>query len=70
MDSLLSIAQLPAGVPVGTMAIGRAGAVNAGLFAAAIVGNKHPEVRAALVGYRERQTEKVLASPDPRKIKN
>lgn len=66
IDSLLSIAQMPAGVPVGTMAIGRAGAVNAGLLAAAILGNKRPEIRAALKGYRERQTEKALANPDPR----
>ena len=65
MDSLLSIAQMPAGVPVGTMAIGRAGAVNAGLMAAAILGGKYPEIRGALKGYRERQTEKVIANPDP-----
>jgi len=66
MDSLLSIAQMPAGVPVGTMAIGKAGAVNAGLLAAAILGNKYPEVKAALKEYRRTQTEKVLERPDPR----
>jgi len=66
MDSLLSIVQMPAGVPVGTMAIGKAGAANAGLFAAAILGNKYPEIRAAVKEYRRRQTDKVLANPDPR----
>ncbi|MDR2694243.1 MAG: 5-(carboxyamino)imidazole ribonucleotide mutase [Chitinispirillales bacterium] len=66
MDSLLSIAQMPAGIPVATMSIGRAGAVNAGLMAAAILGNKYPEIREALEGYRKRQTEGVLANPDPR----
>jgi 5-(carboxyamino)imidazole ribonucleotide mutase len=66
MDSLLSIAQMPAGIPVGTMAIGKAGATNAGLMAAAILGNKHPDIKAALKGYREAQTQKVLSSPDPR----
>jgi 5-(carboxyamino)imidazole ribonucleotide mutase len=69
MDSLLSIAQLPAGVPVGTMAIGKAGAANAGLFAAAILGGKYPQIRDALKGYRERQTAKVLENPDPRGAK-
>jgi 5-(carboxyamino)imidazole ribonucleotide mutase len=66
MDSLLSIVQMPAGIPVGTMAIGKAGAVNAGLLAASILGNKYPEVKAALKDYRGRQTEKVLSNPDPR----
>lgn len=65
MDSLLSIVQMPAGVPVGTLAIGRAGAVNAGLLAAAIVSNAHPEHLPALEAYRERQTSRVLANPDP-----
>ena len=65
MDSLLSIAQMPAGVPVGTLAIGKAGAVNAALLAAAIVGNSDPAIRAAVDEYRKRQTERVLASPDP-----
>ncbi|MAY74093.1 MAG: 5-(carboxyamino)imidazole ribonucleotide mutase [Phycisphaerae bacterium] len=64
-DSLLSIAQMPAGVPVGTLAIGRSGAVNAGLMAAAIVANAHPEHRAALEQFRQRQTERVLMNPDP-----
>jgi len=68
MDSLLSIVQMPAGVPVGTMAIGKAGAVNAGLMAAAILGNKYPDIKAALKNYRHRQTEKVLSNPDPRTV--
>ncbi|MDE2817290.1 MAG: 5-(carboxyamino)imidazole ribonucleotide mutase [Chloroflexota bacterium] len=66
MDSLLSIAQMPAGVPVGTLAIGRAGAVNAALLATAILGAKHPQFRAAYEKFRERQTGDVLAQPDPR----
>ena len=66
MDSLLSIVQMPAGVPVGTLAIGKAGAVNAGLLAAAIVGAKRPEVREALHGWRAERTDAVLQDPDPR----
>ncbi|HKP13678.1 MAG TPA: AIR carboxylase family protein, partial [Blastocatellia bacterium] len=66
MDSLLSIAQMPAGIPVGTLAIGRAGAVNAALLAAAMLGNKYPAFREALKAYRERQTQTVLGRPDPR----
>jgi len=66
VDSLLSIVQMPAGIPVGTLAIGRAGAVNAALLAAAILGAKYPEFRQALKTYRASQTEKVLGSPDPR----
>lgn len=66
LDSLLSIVQMPAGIPVATLAIGRAGAVNAGLLAAAILGNKHPAFAAALDAFRARQTEAVLARPDPR----
>jgi 5-(carboxyamino)imidazole ribonucleotide mutase len=66
MDSLLSIVQMPAGVPVGTLAIGRAGAVNAALLAASIVANAHPEHRAALDRHRTEQTERVLAASDPR----
>jgi 5-(carboxyamino)imidazole ribonucleotide mutase len=66
MDSLLSIVQMPAGIPVGTLAIGRAGAVNAALFAAAILGNKYPEIRDALKKFREHQTQTVLDNPDPR----
>lgn len=65
-DSLLSIVQMPGGVPVGTLAIGRAGAVNAALFAASILANKYPEIGRALEGFRRRQTESVLAHPDPR----
>jgi 5-(carboxyamino)imidazole ribonucleotide mutase len=65
-DSLLSIVQMPAGVPVGSMAIGRAGAVNAALFAAAIVANGDTAVADALDRYRQAQTEAVLADPDPR----
>lgn len=66
MDSLLSIAQMPAGIPVGTLAIGRAGAVNAALLAASMLGNQYPEIRDALKTYRQNQTDKVLAVPDPR----
>ena len=66
LDSLLSIVQMPAGVPVGTLAIGRAGARNAGLLAAAIVARDRPHVRDALRRWRERQTADVLAHPDPR----
>ena len=65
LDSLLSIAQMPAGVPVGTLAIGRAGAVNAALLAAAIVARCDDGVRERLRAYRARQTEAVLAAPDP-----
>lgn len=68
LDSLLSIVQMPAGVPVGTLAIGRAGAVNAALLAAAIVGNKYAPLREAFRRYREAQTQAVLAQPDPREI--
>ena len=66
MDSLLSIVQMPAGIPVGTLAIGRAGAVNAALLATAIVGTSRPEIRAALHDWRLRQTQTVLDHPDPR----
>jgi 5-(carboxyamino)imidazole ribonucleotide mutase len=69
MDSLLSIAQMPAGIPVGTLAIGRAGAVNAALLAASILANKYPEIRTALIEFRERQTQAVLDQPDPRNTK-
>ena len=65
LDSLLSIAQMPGGIPVGTLAIGKAGAVNAALLAAAILGAKHGEIREALRRFRETQTAKVLATPDP-----
>ena len=66
MDSLLSIVQMPAGIPVGTLAIGRAGAINAALLAVAILGNKYPDLRAALLKYRMDQTQAVLDQPDPR----
>lgn len=66
MDSLLSIAQMPAGIPVGTLAIGRAGAANAALLAASILGNKYPDIKAALKTFRQAQTDTVLANPDPR----
>jgi len=65
MDSLLSIVQMPAGIPVGTLAIGRAGAVNAALLAAAILGAEHPEIGDALRRWRAARTEAVLADPDP-----
>jgi len=66
LDSLLSMVQMPAGIPVGTLAIGRAGAVNAALFAAAILGIKRPEVREEIKKYRENQAQAILAHPDPR----
>ncbi len=65
MDSLLSIVQMPAGVPVGTLSIGRSGAVNAALLAASILSNKYAEIREALDRFRSMQTERVLAHPDP-----
>jgi 5-(carboxyamino)imidazole ribonucleotide mutase len=65
LDSLLSIAQMPGGVPVGTLAIGKAGAINAALLAAAILGGKHPSFRQAYERYRQRQTKKVLAHRKP-----
>jgi 5-(carboxyamino)imidazole ribonucleotide mutase len=65
LDSLLSIAQMPGGIPVGTLAIGKAGAINAALLAAAILGNKYPHIREALRSFRAAQTERVLANPDP-----
>ncbi len=65
-DSLLSIVQMPAGVPVGTMAIGRAGAVNAALLAASILANEHEDIAASLDEFRQAQTDRVLANPDPR----
>jgi 5-(carboxyamino)imidazole ribonucleotide mutase len=66
VDSLLSIVQMPAGIPVATLAIGKAGAINAALLAAAILGNKHAAVAAALDAYRAAQTARVLERPDPR----
>ena len=66
MDSLLSIAQMPAGIPVGTLAIGRAGAINAALLAAAILANEDAAVAKALDTYRKNQTDTVLGDNDPR----
>lgn len=68
LDSLLSIVQMPAGIPVGTMAIGIAGASNAALLAAAIVGNADAKVRAALEAYRQDRRDAVLAHPDPASV--
>jgi 5-(carboxyamino)imidazole ribonucleotide mutase len=67
LDSLLSIAQMPAGIPVGTLAIGKAGAINSALLAAAILGGKYPRIRKALRQFRAAQTQRVLAAPDPRR---
>lgn len=66
MDSLLSIAQMPAGIPVGTLAIGKAGAINAALLAVAIIANKHTEYKVPLNAFRRQQTDGVLAHSDPR----
>jgi 5-(carboxyamino)imidazole ribonucleotide mutase len=65
IDSLLSIVQMPAGVPVGTLAIGKPGAINAALLAAAIVATNRPDVRERLRAFRAEQTNTVLAQPDP-----
>jgi 5-(carboxyamino)imidazole ribonucleotide mutase len=65
-DSLLSIVQMPGGVPVGTLAIGEAGAKNAGILAAQIIGINHPLVRQAVKDFRAQQTQSVLDNPDPR----
>ncbi|MEZ4315970.1 MAG: 5-(carboxyamino)imidazole ribonucleotide mutase [Myxococcota bacterium] len=66
MDSLLSIVQMPAGIPVGTLAIGKAGAINAALLAAGFAARTDPALRERLDAWRSAQTEKVLANPDPR----
>lgn len=66
LDSLLSIVQMPRGVPVATLAIGKAGAVNAALLAASILANKYPAIAAALDKHRAAQTARVLDKPDPR----
>lgn len=66
MDSLLSIVQMPKGIPVATVAIGSAGALNAALLAASILGNKYPEISSALQDYRAKQTATVLNTPPPR----
>jgi 5-(carboxyamino)imidazole ribonucleotide mutase len=65
LDSLLSIAQMPGGIPVGTLAIGKAGAVNAALLAAAILGGRYPRIREAVRQFRSSQTHQVLANPNP-----
>jgi 5-(carboxyamino)imidazole ribonucleotide mutase len=66
VDSLLSIVQMPAGVPVATLAIGKAGAINAALLSASILGGKYPEYHERLNDFREEQTRTVLDNPDPR----
>lgn len=66
LDALLSIAQMQAGVPVATMSIGRSGAINAALFAAQILGRKHPKIHEAILEYRRGQTQKILDYTDPR----
>lgn len=66
LDSLLSMVQMPAGIPVGTLAIGKAGAINAALLATAILANKYPQYREALTKYREAQAKAILEHPDPR----
>ena len=66
LDSLLSIVQMPGGVPVGALAIGKAGAINAALLAAAILGNQYPAIREAVRTFRDQQTANVLSQPDPR----
>lgn len=66
MDSLLSIVQMPKGIPVGTLAIGQAGAANAALLAASMLANHNPVLRQALADFRRQQTEQVLAQSDPR----
>jgi 5-(carboxyamino)imidazole ribonucleotide mutase len=68
VDSLLSIVQMPGGIPVATLAIGKAGAINAALLAAAILGNAHPEIATRLNAFRKAQTDNVLSRPDPRDI--
>jgi 5-(carboxyamino)imidazole ribonucleotide mutase len=67
LDSLLSTVQMPRGVPVGTLAIGKAGAVNAALFAGQILGLTHPEIRQAVDADREKRRQEILDNPDPRK---
>ena len=66
VDSRLSIVQMPAGIPVATLAIGKAGAVNAALLAASILGHQHPQFHSALKKFRQEQTDSVLDNPDPR----
>ena len=66
LDSLLSIVQMPGGIPVGTLAIGKAGAINAALLAAAMLGNHDPAIREAVRKFRDQQTATVLSQSDPR----
>ena len=66
LDSLLSIVQMPAGIPVATLAIGKAGAINAALLAASILGHQHPQFHERLKQFRDEQTQTVLDNPDPR----
>jgi 5-(carboxyamino)imidazole ribonucleotide mutase len=66
VDSLLSIVQMPAGIPVATLAIGKAGAINAAILAASILGNKYPDIAEKLKQFRAEQTQTVLDNPDPR----
>lgn len=66
LDSLLSMVQMPAGIPVATLAIGKPGAINAALFAVAMLGIKHPQYREAIRRYRQEQAKAILAQPDPR----
>ncbi|MHC4990624.1 MAG: 5-(carboxyamino)imidazole ribonucleotide mutase [Planctomycetota bacterium] len=68
LDSLLSTVQMPAGIPVGTLAIGKAGAVNAALLATAILGAQRPEFREAVRAHRQRKADAILAQPDPRAV--
>lgn len=68
LDSLMSIVQMPAGVPVGTLAVGKAGAINAALLAGAMLANQYDAIAAKLEAFRANQTEKVLAKPDPREV--
>lgn len=68
LDSLLSIVQMPSGIPVGTLAIGKAGATNAALLAASMLANKYPTIHEALAAFRQAQTDQVLAQGDPRAV--
>ena len=65
-DSLLSIVQMPAGIPVGTLAIGKPGAINAALLAAAILAHKHASISTSLAAFRKKQTDRGVNQPDPR----
>ena len=67
IDSLLSIVQMPAGIPVGTLAIGKAGAINSAILATSILGGKYPEYRKAVEKFRKLQTQQILKNPNPKK---